>query len=107
MTLSGLYPPTIYNIFFPGPNTSTSITLSTEISDGGSPITYRAIYYSTTSNPATSSDNIFLLPNTSGTVVSSVNGLTPSTGYYFSTYVANIIGGSSLFSFPYLTYTNP
>lgn len=100
------YPPTVYQIAFPGPNTSNSITVNTGVNDGGSPITSRVIYYSTVNNPPTPSDTPFTLPAVSGYLSSVVTGLAPNTGYYFTTYVTNINGTVS-YPYPYKVNTNP
>jgi hypothetical protein len=100
------YPPSFSSISFPGPNTSNSITVVTILNDGGSPITSRVIYYSTVNNPPTPSDTAFNLPAVSGVLNTVVTGLTPNTGYYFSTYATNENGTGSI-AYPIQVTTNP
>lgn len=88
---------------YPGSQTNHSIFILTDVTDGGSPLTSRVIYYST-SYPATQSDNPFPQALSSGSITTEVTGLSPSTGYYFSLYAINIHGTDYLQnSFSYTT----
>jgi hypothetical protein len=68
----------------------TSINVRTSaISDCA--IVSRIIYYST-AHIATESDTPFAQANTTGQITTTVTGLSPNTGYYFSVYVYNAYG---------------
>ena len=102
------YAPYIGSLLFPGPDSSESITVQSNINNGGSPLTSVVIYYSTTNNPATPSDSssVVSLPITDNTVSHLVTELSPETGYYFSIYATNINGTVS-FSYSDMVYTTP
>ena len=105
-TVTRTYPPSVYQISFPGPKTNTSILVRTGVSDGGSPITSRVIYYSTINNPPTPADNAVVLPSVSGLIDFNVTGLSPNTGYYFACYATNANGVGTI-NYASLYYTLP
>jgi uncharacterized protein (TIGR02145 family) len=86
--------------------TSTSVTVTTNVSDEGSPLLSKTIYYSTVNRYPTSSDNSFTVPAVSGISVDVVTGLSPNTSYYFSVSATNINGTGRGFN-KNSTYTNP
>ena len=72
-------------------NTATSG--GTVVSDGGSPVTARGVCWATTSNPTTA--NSFTLDGIgTGTYVSSITGLLPSTTYNVRAYATTAAGTS-------------
>jgi hypothetical protein len=60
-------------------------------SDGGSPVTYRGIVYDTISNPSLSS-NYTVDGSGTGTFVSTITNLAPTTTYYTRAYATNALG---------------
>jgi len=76
---------------FPGPDTCTSVTVTSGFTDGGGTLTQRGICYNTTGNP-TIADSIFIGPTVTGISSVTVTGLTPSTTYYWRAYAINEIG---------------
>lgn len=72
------------NITGGGANLSANVS-----SDGGSPITARGFYYGTTSNPTTNQTTI---TGTTGSLSTSISGLTPGTLYYYRAYATNANG---------------
>lgn len=101
--------PAVTQVSFPGyPNsgrTSTSIDVSTAVNSDCN-ITSRKIHYSTTNNPPLESDPYFTQANITGTIASTVTGLSPNTGYYFACYAHNPYG-SGYMAFPVKMYTLP
>lgn len=79
------------SIGFPGPDTCTSLTITSGFTDGGGTLTQRGICYNTTGNP-TIADSIFIGPTVTGISNVNVTGLTPNTTYYFRAYAINEIG---------------
>jgi hypothetical protein len=79
------------SIGFPGPDTCTSLTITSGFTDGGGTLTQRGICYNTTGNP-TIADSIFIGPTVTGISNVNVTGLTPSTTYYFRAYAINEMG---------------
>jgi len=79
------------SIGFPGPDTCTSLTVTSSFTDGGGTLTQRGICYNTTGNP-TIADSIFIGPTVTGISTINVTGLTPSTSYYWRAYAINEIG---------------
>lgn len=78
---------------FPGPDTCTSLTITSSFTDGGGTLTQRGICYNTTGNP-TIADSIFIGPTVTGISTINVTGLTPSTNYYWRAYAINELGVS-------------
>lgn len=76
---------------FPGPDTCTSVTVTSTFTDGGGTLTQRGICYNTTGNP-TIVDSTFIGPTVTGPSSVNVTGLTPSTTYYWRAYAINEIG---------------
>ena len=76
---------------FPGPDTCTSVTVTSTFTDGGGTLTHRGICYNTTGNP-TIADSVFIGPTVTGLSSVNVTGLTPSTTYYWRAYAINEIG---------------
>jgi len=60
-------------------------------SDGGSPVTHRGVVYDTTSNPSLSS-NYTVDGSGTGSFVSTLNNLAPTTTYYTRAYATNSVG---------------
>jgi hypothetical protein len=79
------------SIGFPGPDTCTSLTVTSSFTDGGGTLTQRGICYNTTGNP-TIADSVFIGPTVTGISSVNVTGLTPSTTYYWRAYAINEIG---------------
>jgi hypothetical protein len=79
------------SIGFPGPDTCTSVTVTSTFTDGGGTLTQRGICYNTTGNP-TIADSVFIGPTVTGLSNVNVTGLTPSTTYYWRAYAINEIG---------------
>jgi hypothetical protein len=79
------------SIGFPGPDTCTSVTVTSTFTDGGGTLTQRGICYNTTGNP-TIADFVFIGPTVTGLSNVNVTGLTPSTTYYWRAYAINEIG---------------
>jgi hypothetical protein len=79
------------SIGFPGPDTCTSVTVTSTFTDGGGTLTQRGICYNTTGNP-TIADSVFIGPTVTGLSSVNVTGLTPSTTYYWRAYAINEIG---------------
>ena len=79
------------SIGFPGPDTCTSLTITSSFTDGGGTLTQRGICYNTTGSP-TIADSIFIGPTVTGISTINVTGLTPSTSYYWRAYAINEIG---------------
>jgi len=79
------------SIGFPGPDTCTSLTITSGFTDGGGTLTQRGICYNTTGNP-TIAASIFIGPTVTGISNVNVTGLTPNTTYYFRAYAINEIG---------------
>ena len=76
---------------FPGPDTCTSVTVTSSFTDGGGTLTQRGVCYNTTGSP-TIADSIFVGPTVTGISTINVTGLTPSTVYYWRAYAINEIG---------------
>jgi len=76
---------------FPGPDTCTSLTITSSFTDGGGTLTQRGICYNTTGNP-TIADSIFIGPTVTGISTINVTGLTPNTNYYWRAYAINELG---------------
>lgn len=81
--------PWVSELAYPA-RTQTSIDVRTSASSDCA-IVSRKIYYST-AHVATESDTPFAQANTSGQITTTVTGLSPNTGYYFSVYVYNAYG---------------
>jgi len=79
------------SIGFPGPDTCTSVTVTSTFTDGGGTLTQRGVCYNTTGNP-TIADSVFIGPTVTGISSVNVTGLTPSTTYYWRAYAINEIG---------------
>jgi hypothetical protein len=79
------------SIGFPGPDTCTSLTVTSSFTDGGGTLTQRGVCYNTTGNP-TIADSIFIGSTVTGISSVTVTGLTPSTTYYWRAYAINEIG---------------
>jgi hypothetical protein len=79
------------SIGFPGPDTCTSVTVTSTFTDGGGTLTQRGVCYNTTGNP-TIADSVFIGPTVTGLSNVNVTGLTPSTTYYWRAYAINEIG---------------
>ena len=79
------------SIGFPGPDTCTSLTVTSSFTDGGGTLTQRGICYNTTGNPSFA-DSIFEGPVVTGISTVDVTGLTPGTTYYWRAYAINEIG---------------
>lgn len=90
-TTSGPTLPLGSSIGFPGPDTCTSITVTSSFTDGGGTLTLRGICYNTTGNPSFA-DSIFEGPVVTGISTVNVTGLTPGTTYYWRAYAINEIG---------------
>lgn len=94
------------------PSTRTAITVRTNVVLRNVPncsslffdLTIRRIYYSTVNNPPLITDSYVDLPLTYGEITTLVTGLTPGTGYYFSSYAKNNYGSCSDL-YPYKVYT--
>jgi hypothetical protein len=72
----------------PGNSASTGGNVT---SDGGSPVTHRGVVYDTTSNPSLSS-NYTVDGSGTGSFVSTLNNLAPTTTYYTRAYATNSVG---------------
>lgn len=79
------------SIGFPGPDTCTSLIITSSFTDGGGTLTQRGLCYNTTGNP-TIADSIFIGPTVTGVSTINVTGLTPNTNYYWRAYAINEIG---------------
>ena len=78
----------VSNITGGGANLSANVA-----SDGGSAITTRGFYYGTSPNPTT---NQTVLTGTTGSMSTSISGLTPGTLYYYKAYATNANGTTSV-----------
>ena len=72
----------------PGNSASTGGNVT---SDGGSPVTHRGVVYDTTSNPSLTS-NYSVDGSGTGSFVSTLNNLAPTTTYYTRAYATNAVG---------------
>ncbi len=72
----------------PGNSASTGGNVT---SDGGSPVTHRGVVYDTTSNPSLTS-NYTVDGSGTGSFVSTLNNLAPTTTYYTRAYATNAVG---------------
>jgi hypothetical protein len=72
----------------PGNSASTGGNVT---SDGGSPVTHRGVVYDTTSNPSLSS-NYTVDGSGTGSFVSTLTNLAPTTTYYTRAYATNSVG---------------
>lgn len=90
---------------YPASTTSTTIDVQTGV-DSDCPLASRRIHYNTTGSPALETDLYFAQPNTTGVITSTVTGLSPNTGYYFTIYARNANGVESQ-SYTNLIYTLP
>jgi hypothetical protein len=72
----------------PGNSASTGGNVT---SDGGSPVTHRGVVYDTTSNPSFSS-NYTVDGSGTGSFVSTLTNLAPTTTYYTRAYATNSVG---------------
>jgi len=81
--------PWVSELSYPG-RTQTSIDVRTAVSSTCT-ILSRKIYYST-AHIATQSDTPISQANTSGSITTTVTGLSANTGYYFSVYATNSFG---------------
>lgn len=94
--------PSVTQLAYTGVKTQTSIDVITAASSTCT-ILSRIIYYST-AHMATQSDTPFAQAITNGSITTTVTGLSPNTGYYFSVYVTNSYGTSNIQqSFKYYT----
>jgi hypothetical protein len=74
--------------------TGSTATINANVaSDGGSAITTRGFYYGTSSNPTT---NLTTLTGTTGSMSTSITGLTPGTLYYYRAFATNANGTTSV-----------
>lgn len=78
----------VSNITGGGANLSANVA-----SDGGSVITTRGFYYGTSSNPTT---NLTTVTGTTGSMSTSISGLTPGTLYFYRAYATNVNGTTSI-----------
>lgn len=77
-----------------GSLTSVSVSLSGEVTSGGSSaVTSRGFCYATTGSPTTA-NNIISAGSGTGTFTASLTGLSPATTYYVRTYATNGSGTS-------------
>lgn len=79
------------SIGFPGPDTCTSLTVTSTFTDGGGTLIERGVCYNTTGNP-TIADSTVVGPTVTGVLNINVTGLTPNTTYYWRAYAINEIG---------------
>ena len=93
------------------PATQTSIPIITNVSPpylanctSLPALTVRRVYYSTVNNPPLLSDSYVDLPLVYGDITTFVGGLTPGTGYYFSSYSETNYGSCTL-SYPNKIFT--
>jgi hypothetical protein len=90
-TTSSVTVPLGSSIGFPGPDTCTSLTITSSFTNGGGTLIERGICYNTTGNPSID-DFIFIGPTVTGVSTVDVTGLTPSTTYYWRAYAINEVG---------------
>ena len=74
--------------------TFNSITIGGNIStDGGSPVMERGVYWGTKANPVTTGNKVPMGSGT-GAFSGTINGLSPTTTYYFRAYAINSVGSA-------------
>ncbi len=62
------------------------------LSDGGTSITQRGFYWSSTNTSPNSGDHIELVAGTTGSFSKTIENLTPETSYYYRTFATNSVG---------------
>ena len=85
-------PPTVSTIGSGSVTFNSAILQGNISSDGGSPITERGFYYSSTGNPTTSSPSIIATGTSLGLYMAPLSGLTPNTQYNYVAYAKNAYG---------------
>jgi len=85
--------PTVTTAVISNKTRTTAVSGGNVTSDGGSPVTYRGVCWSTSPGPVATGPHTTDNSGT-GTFVSNITGLNPNTTYYVKAYATNSIGTS-------------